>query len=76
MAHWGDPRYTLIVIYAEAVLWVLVVSYWLYRLIQLLRAQGTAALYSRGILFHLMMGVMWVGFGKSIYERLMVALYA
>ncbi len=63
-------------IYAEAVLWVVVVSYWLYRLIQIFRRQGRAALYSRGILFHLMMGVMWVGFGKSIVERLIPLLNA
>ncbi len=63
-------------IYAEAVLWVVVVSYWLYRLIQIFRSQGRAALYSRGILFHLMMGVMWVGFGKSIVERLIPLLNA
>jgi len=60
-------------IYAEAILWVLFFGYWVYKLILQCRAQGWATLYPRSLLFSLLMGVMLISFGKSIWDRLLAA---
>ena len=68
-AGWG---YTLSMIYAEAILWILFFGYWVYRLILQFRAQGIASLYPRSLLFSLLMGVVLISFGKDIYIRLLM----